>query len=221
MVMRKLKLNPHHWPTRKIVASALWGVLLLALSLLINYLAGTYATSHASNPVNDIILDHIPALDVDGIFIDGFAMFFLLVAGLLVYWPKKIPFILKSYSLFILTRSFFIILTHLGPIPQQISLADHSTIMGLFTFTGDLFFSAHTGLPFLMALIFWDYRFWRWFFIFLSIFFGAVVLLGHLHYSIDVFSAYFITYGIFQIALRTFRRDYLLMSLSNAKQKKS
>jgi hypothetical protein len=38
--------------------------------------------------------------------------------------------------------------------------------------------------------------------------FGVIVLLSHLHYSIDVFAAFFITYSIYHIALKLFDRDY-------------
>ncbi len=79
--------------------------------------------------------------------------------------------------------------------------------MSKFAFGGDLFFSGHTGLPFLMALVFWKKPILRYFFIASAIGFGAVVLLTHLHYSIDVLSAFFITYTIFHIAEFLFRKD--------------
>jgi hypothetical protein len=37
--------------------------------------------------------------------------------------------------------------------------------------------------------------------------FGIVVLLGHLHYSIDVLSAFFITYSIYHICELFFKTD--------------
>jgi hypothetical protein len=40
--------------------------------------------------------------------------------------------------------------------------------------------------------------------------FGVVVLLGHLHYSIDVLSAFFISYGIYRIAEIIFHKDKML-----------
>jgi len=53
-------------------------------------------------------------------------------------------------------------------------------------------------------------------FIFLSISFGVIVLLGHLHYSIDVLAAFFITYTIRHIneILRTKDKAYFLAANS-------
>jgi hypothetical protein len=197
----------------KVVRSTILGVLLLFLSLGINFIAGTYASKEAGNAVSDIILDHVPVIDVDGIFVYGIMAFFIFVAILLLLRPKRAPFILKSLSVFIIIRSFFIILTHIGPAPQAILLDSKNSIISYFTFTGDLFFSGHTGFPFLLALIFWPDRYLRATFLVSSVIFGIVVLLGHLHYSIDVFAAFFITYGIFQIVIKLFNDDYrLLMS---------
>lgn len=206
----KLVIRGHEWSSQKLVISILWGVSFLAGSLVINFLAGSYATSKISNSVNDLILDILPTFDVDGIFIYGIIMFFMFVAGLLVYRPRRIPFVIKSLSLFIVIRSFFIILTHLGPSPHQAPLDSSSFIVNTFTFTGDLFFSAHTGLPFLMALIFWKDPLLRWMFIITTLFFGAIVLMGHYHYSIDVFAAFFITFGIYTLAKKIFRKDFHL-----------
>jgi len=212
IMKRKLRLFKHHWSPKKIFLSALWGVAFLALSLVANYLAGTYATANASNPVNDIILDNIPTFDVDGIFIYGIVLFFVFVGVLMFFYPRRIPFVLKGLSLFIVVRSLFVILTHIGPSLRQTPLDIHNRIVDKITFTGDLFFSGHTGLPFLMALIFWNNKTLRWLFLGISVFFGVIVLLGHLHYSIDVFSAYFITYGVYQIATRLFAKDFHLLN---------
>ena len=205
----KLSETSTKWLHKEITLSIASAFLFLLISLIINYFAGTYASLHASAVVRDIILDNIPTFDVDGIFIYGIVLFFVFLAGLLLWKPRNAPFVIKSLSLFIIIRSFFIILTHIGPIPQA-AIIPPDSIAYLFTFTGDLFFSAHTGLPFLMALFFWHNYWLRAIFLCLSVFFGIVVLFGHLHYSIDVFSAFFITYGVFKIAVRLFKKDFKL-----------
>lgn len=195
---------------KRFILNVAFSFLLLGLSFIVNFYAGLYATERASNAVTDIILSNIPVFDVDAIFIYGPFLMWLFVVILGVLDPKKAPFVLKSVTLFILIRSVFITLTHLGPFPTQIPV-DISGVVGRFTFGADLFFSAHTGLPFLMALVFWREKFLRHFFVGLSLFFGAVVLMGHLHYSIDVLAAFFITYTIFHLSIWLFPNDRKLL----------
>jgi hypothetical protein len=199
---------------RSIIAGICW----LILGLVINIYAVTFATSRASSSVTDIILSNTRVFDLDGFFVYGSIILWLFIVALLVKMPNKIPFALKSIGLFIIIRSIFITLTHIGPFPFHIVInADTwvSTILGqsLFQvfFTGnDFFFSGHTGIPFLMALLFWDYYYLRIFFVVASLMFAVVVLLTHLHYTIDVLSAFFITYSIYCIAKYFFAEDYRL-----------
>jgi hypothetical protein len=202
-------INSHKllWAQKGFFFSVLFGLALFIASLFINYFAGTYATLRASNSVRDILLDNIPAFNVDLIFVNGFYVFIFFVVGLLIYTPKALPFVLKASALFVLVRSFFITLTHIGPSPLQIVISS-SAIFDTFSFVGDLFFSGHTGLPFLLSLIFWQNIYLRLFFVLSSVVFGAAVILGHLHYSIDVFGAFFITYTIFHVARHLFSKDY-------------
>ena len=129
---------------------------------------------------------------------------------------QRAPFILKTIALFVVIRSCFISLTHISPYPVHIAITP-SIFTTLFpsVFTGDdLFFSGHVGLSFLMAIILWKHQFWRFLFLGFSIVFSVVVLLGHLHYTIDVVSAFFISYGVLHIAKFFFERDWTWLDIN-------
>jgi len=194
-----------HFGHSGFLASFAFSILLLALALVVNFYAGVYATEKASNSVTDIVLSNIRVYDVDGIFVYGSIILWIFVSLLLLLNPGKIPFTVKSIALFVLIRSVFISLTHIGPFPTQIAI--DSNLLNKFSFAGDLFFSAHVGLPFLLALVFWDDLRLRILFIVSAIIFAAVVLLAHLHYSIDVLAAFFITFTIYRIAEMIFAKD--------------
>ena len=191
---------------KKFLLASFVSVLFLAISLFVNFYAGVYATESASNPVTDIILNNIPIYHLDDVFIIGSWIFVIFIFVLCFTEPKRLPFTVKTIALFVLIRAIFITLTHLGPFPNTI-LANPSGLISYFVFGGDLFFSGHTGLPFLLSLVFWEQIWLRFTFIALSIIFAIVVLLAHLHYSIDVLAAFFITYTIFKIALIFFKKD--------------
>jgi len=190
---------------KSFVLSTIIGFVLLILSLIINYYAGLYATEKASLAVTDIILSNIPVFNVDEIFIYGPFVLWAFVIILSIVKPQRIPFILKNIALFILIRSVFITLTHIGPFPSALPL--DSDLLKNFSSGSDLFFSAHTGLPFLMALLFHKHHWLLILFTATAVFFGVIVLMAHLHYSIDVLSAFFITYTIYHIACFLFKKD--------------
>lgn len=204
---RTLLKHKNYWRGKRFRRDAFGGALLLILSLFVSQISINYATKMAGNPVDDIILNNIPVFNVDFI-VNEVALFFIIFILLVLFFdPRKIPFALKSSAVFVIIRSTFIILTHLGPAPVHSHLGNHD-ILSSFNLGKDLFFSGHTGMPFLMALIFWDNKWVRYICLSASIVFGAAVLLGHLHYSIDVFSAFFITYAIFDITKKLFAKDY-------------
>jgi PAP2 superfamily C-terminal len=198
---------------KKFYLQLLTGILFMAFSLFFNYYAQAYTASHPSNFVSDIILDNLPSKNVDAVFLEGMLIFIAFVTVLCLHKPGRIPFVLKASALFIFIRAIFITLTHLAPPLHSMVVIPASFWERLLSGSGDdLFFSGHTGFPYLMALIFWDNKFLRWLFLAASVFFGGAVLLGHLHYSIDVFSAFFITYGVFNIAKRLFKKDFEFFS---------
>lgn len=202
-----LEKNIPYLKDKKFLESLGISILILAGGIELSFFTIAYATRNASGPVTDLILNRIPVFNVHWLFVYGPLLFWAVVIMRLIYRPKEIPFTFKSIGLFLIVRSFFITLTHVGPFPSHISISPEG-LLGALTSGNDLFFSGHTGLPFLITLVFWSHKKMRWFSLASSIFFGAIVLMAHLHYSIDVFGAFFITYAIFRISLKIFKADH-------------
>ncbi len=189
--------------------------LLVVIAILAQNLADIYVASLHNPYVGDLILDHLPTVDIDSVIIQMSLLLTLICILLVALKPKYIFFTIKTVSLFIIVRSFFISLTHLGISPHQIVFDIHNIGFSIYNFlyntNGDFFFSAHTGLPVLMTFIFWKEKKTRIFFIIASLAMGTSVLLGHIHYSIDVFAAPFMAYGIYILSTRLFHKDYQLL----------
>jgi len=205
--------NKNFWSKDK-VFSLLYGGLLLLLALFIQNYANNYVDYIASTPVGDILLDNLPTINVGFFVVQGVLIFTLIVILLFLVFPEYVLFVIKSLALFIIIRSFFVSLTHLGINPNQLTLNPDTIGFNIYNFfysaKTDFFFSGHTGVPFLFALIFWKEKFWRYFFFMVSFIFGSSMLLAHMHYSIDVFAAPLITYSIFTISKHLFKNDFEL-----------
>lgn len=195
---------------------------LFAVSIAATHYASRYAEIKASSYVDDLILSNTPVFNFEVVFVEMAIALMLFVAALAIKYSRGSPFIIKAVSLFILIRAGFVSLTHIGPFPTRLDI--ESNLLDFITSGNDLFFSGHTGLPFLIALIFWNHhKYLRALFLSASGLFGAIVLLSHLHYSIDVFAAFFITYAIYHLSVRFFRKDYhhFLLEQRSMEKKKS
>lgn len=183
-----------------------FALFLLAI-FVVQPLAIDFANEAATSPVGDIILSNTPVFNVGVYFVYGMFSLVAFITFLCLHYPKRIPFVLHSLTLFVLIRSAFVSMTHVGNFATQ-AVSPFGPVITRMFFGADHFFSGHAGAPFLMALIFWDDKPLRYIFLVWSVFFSVIVLLGHLHYTIDVAAAYFITFGIYQIARSLFRREY-------------
>jgi hypothetical protein len=198
--------------------SLLTGFALLGVAYVVEHFANIYAFDYYSRPttnhVGDLVLDNIPAVDLNFLIIEAALVAIVLGIFFVLSKPRYVLFTLKAVSIFIIIRSFFISLTHVGIYPEHIApgLGFFDAIYLYLNFQTGLFFSGHTGLPFLMALIFWQNRRARYIFLALALVDGIAVLLAHVHYSIDVFAAPFMAYGIYKITEFLFPRDYALIT---------
>lgn len=179
------------------------------LASILYYFAGSYTTTDAKvSEVRDLILDHTPAINSTILIFIYVWVFTLLTTFLyiypLIFNPKKIHYFLGLISLWTFIRAIFIILTHLKT-PADAIIINFPWLIRSFYFQNDLFFSGHTGLPFLGYLIFRkENKSLSYIFLAASIIMGITVILLHQHYSIDVLAAFFITYGVYKIGERIF-----------------
>jgi hypothetical protein len=187
------------------------GLIILSLVFLVvgtalDLISGDFVTDVKTGVIApDIILDHVPPINLEIIFVYGpIVIIFLLFMYPLFFHVKKVHVVLTQFSLLIMIRGFFMIFTHLKP-PIDAIPVSYPWFLDYFNFQNDLFFSGHTAVPFLGFLVFNERI--RYFFFAGAIILGATVLLMHIHYSIDVLSAFFITYGSYKIG------EYFLLKL--------
>ncbi len=179
------------------------GLILLLLGFVADHFAGLYALSYSARAtsvyVGDLLLDNLPVVNLNLIVIEGALWAIALSCVLVMLNPRKILFTLKALGLLIIIRAFFISLTHVGIYPGQINpgAGYFDAVYSYFNLQTGFFFSGHTSFPFIMALIFWEKRSWRYAYLAVCVIFGIAVLLAHVHYSIDVFAAPFMAYGVF------------------------
>lgn len=190
------------WADTAFIARFLKAFSIALAAVIVNYYAVRYATAHAGPALDDIFFDILPFVDVSHIHgvLAMYVSYGMLLFALLR--TRAVVFFLSTVATLVFVRSFFVILTHLG-IP-----ADATPVVSFYTQGGDLFFSGHTALPFLAALVFWHLRPARYLLLGMTVLMGAEVLLGRLHYSIDVFAAPFIAYGVFRFCAWAFPEEY-------------
>ena len=112
--------------------------------------------------------------------------------------------VLSQFSLLVVLRALFMVFTHLQT-PSDAIPVHFPWIFGGLSFQNDMFFSGHTAIPFLGFFLFKDSAY-RYLFLVGSIVMGTVALVMHRHYSIDVFSAFFITFCSYRMGMRAFGR---------------
>ena len=179
-------------------------------------LFGALALNHAADgyiervgekaPVSpDLILRHLPAVDVSLIYWWGAAAFVVFAtAAALLRERDRLAFFARSYAFVIAARAGFMVLTPLHIPAGAISVDDgllFSSVGRMVTVHHDLFFSMHTAMPFFGALLFRD-RVVRAVCGAFALLMGVTVLLLKTHYSLDVAGAILIPYALFHFQRR-------------------
>jgi hypothetical protein len=152
--------------------------------------------------MRDVVLEWIPSHNMST------TVFFLIWSSCLLLIlriyrdPMMLLVMLWAYNGVTLLRMACISLISLDPPAGLIPLADPITnqFYGEHYITHDLFFSGHTTTVFLIFLCLkkkWD----RIYTLFASIILGILLLVQHVHYTVDVLAAPVFTYAVYRLAL--------------------
>ena len=135
--------------------------------------------------------------------------YFSLLLGFLLLSrkPEKLIVVLQSYIFLLVFRAVAMYLTPFDPPLRMIPLID--PLVEVFSkgevLTRDLFFSGHTST---MALLFFSSynQKQKLFFGIATVFVGILILLQHVHYSIDVFAAPYFAYAAYSISKFVYKK---------------
>jgi membrane-associated phospholipid phosphatase len=188
------------WQERRFRNKTIIALLLVALILLVLPTFFAFIEKREGMVLQDYVLDAIPAIDVS---IPTFVIIWSVV--LLVFYriyqnPRLFLLVAYGFILMCLARILTISLLPLNPPAGIIVLKDPIANIayggkGIFI-TKDLFYSGHTGNMFLFFLCLeakWD----KIIALAAAVLIGILVLIQHIHYSIDVFAAFIFTYLLY------------------------
>jgi len=204
----------HHWKILlkdpAYIASLLGGMMMFALSIFVTLIMAAFNDKVQYLAVGDLLLDMLPTYNLTLFFEFGIYLLPVLIFVYAIFFePERLPFALKTYGILYLFRACFMVLTHIGP-PVGFFYGDvlisNDDPFRTLVFRNDLFFSGHTAVPFLAYFIFRKYKIFRALMIATTILMAVTVLLMHVHYSVDVFAALFITYGIYALSNTIFNQ---------------
>ncbi len=189
----------HHRLSR---SNLIWGLIILAFLAVFTYYFFDYIENRSGGVVmNDWILQWLPAMDVSGIIVFFEISVIILFIIRSAANPAMVITFLLAYIFVLATRSVTIGITQLRPPIGLIELKD--PIAGLIyrskLSNRDLFYSGHTSLLFLFYLCSTK-KADRYYMLLAVISVGFLLLVQHVHYTIDVVCAPFFTYGCFWLS---------------------
>lgn len=181
-------------------------LLAVVLTLLTNFL--NFVESRSGVVLPDPILSFFNPVDLTWLIFAFIYISLIIAIVSLIKDPKRLMFALQVYTLMIIVRIVAMYLLPLNPPEKMIILKDpfvefFSTGKSL---TKDLFFSGHTATLFILFLVS-EKKILKTLFLISTIIVAISVLLQHVHYTIDVFAAFFFTYTCYKIFLN-FKSSY-------------
>jgi hypothetical protein len=178
--------------------------LLFVLSFFVWSVVGQQVDQRALPHGSDVVLDALPVWDLVPVLTVGWLATHVLAIYIAVwYCPRRWAYLLATVGLLVGVRTLFVAFNPIGAPPGILSLnASYllSPLKGILAFENEFFFSGHTALPYLYALLFWSIPWARRSFLGLSILMATSVLLTRNHYAMDILGAYFITYSVYALS---------------------
>lgn len=194
----KVTFENKNYKRRFISGLIIWVAILFAFPIFFNYIEARNGIE-----LNDFIINSLPAYDVSTpTFLIIWSMFLLFLYRA-INDPQLLLLFLWGFIFLSISRFLTIYFFPLNPPAQLIALRD--PITNLFYgkthgfITKDLFFSGHTSTQFLMFLCF-KKKSDKYLALISTAIVGILVLIQHVHYSIDVIAAPILTYLIYLIS---------------------
>ncbi|MBI2384572.1 MAG: hypothetical protein HYV14_01030 [Elusimicrobia bacterium] len=185
-----------------------FGLFLIAAAYALLAILCRYRAGQPFPPGLDPFCAVLPLKDWTGFLSGGYLLF---LAAFYSYWlargPGRVPYLVVATGVLMLVRDLFLLLTPVGALPGLMPLyrgGVASGIHGTLLFDQELFFSGHTGVPFLYFLLSRDRKPVALACLAVSLLNAAGVLLTRNHYSLDVLGAFFIVPTIGAITRRLF-----------------
>ena len=168
------------------------------ITVLTNFL--NFVESRKGVVLPDPILSLFEPIDLTWLIFALIYISLLAAIILLAQKPKQLLFAVQIYTFMVAVRIIAMYLLPLEPPAKMIILND--PFVEYFgtgqTLTKDLFFSGHTATLFILFLVS-ENKIVKTIFLIITIIVGIAVLLQHVHYTIDVFSALFFTYACYKL----------------------
>ena len=182
--------------TQFIITLALLGLLLYSLQAFLGWVE-----TRPGATINDPLLNMFSPVDLT------WFTFIILYGALIfaiIYFIRRPALLLKAmtaYGLMVFFRIIAMYILPLDPPTHMIALQDPFVEFfgGGETLTRDLFFSGHTSIMFIFYLVA-ENKPVKMFFLIGTIAIALLVLLQHVHYSVDVFVAFFVSFASYSIA---------------------
>ena len=189
------------WKTRAFKNKFVVGIILLVIVLIAFPLFFNLIETRNGNQVNDWLLNHLPSSNLSYPIFSLLWFCAVLTITQAVKQPKIFLLLLWGFISLSLSRMTTISLLPLNPPDNLIPLVDpiSNAFYGGKFITKDLFYSGHTSTLFLMYLCLtkpWH----KTIVLIATILVGVMVLVQHVHYTIDVIAAPFFTYLVYLLA---------------------